>query len=68
MSKRPEFIVDHTQPADGGKPPNQYAAYVSIQIRCHFSPNASREEIRLALLDAYGKALAEADTHSWRNQ
>lgn len=65
MGSRPGFIVDHRVPADGGEPPNQYVAQISIQVRCHFPPRASREEVLAALDDAYRQAEQEVWRHPW---
>lgn len=59
MSSRPGIVVDHNQPADGGVTPNLYPHRISVQVRCHWPPLATEEEIRLALADGYLKAVAE---------
>lgn len=61
MSSRPGFVLDHWQAADGGVSPNVYAAVISVQVRCHWPPRASVEEVRQALMDGYEKAAAELE-------
>jgi len=61
MSSRPGFVVDHNQSADGGVSPNQYADRISVQVRCHWPPLATEEEVRQALMDGYEKAVAELE-------
>lgn len=57
MSRRPGIVVDHTQPADGGVPPNQYHALISVQVRCNWPPLATEAEIQQAMTDAFVKAM-----------
>lgn len=61
MSRRPGFVADHRQPADGGVSPNQYHALISVQVRCNWPPLATRAEIEHALAQGYALALASLD-------
>lgn len=67
MGSRPGFIVDQRHPADGGISPNAYAPWISVQVRCHFPPRATRGQVINALSEAYLEALEEVETHPWRN-
>lgn len=61
MSRRPGFVVDHMQTADGGVSPNQFHPVISVQVRCNWPPRASIEECRQALMECYEKAVAELE-------
>jgi hypothetical protein len=59
VSRRPGFVIDKTAPADGGRPPNQYHALVSVQVRCNFPPLARRQQVMDVLVAAYVEAADE---------
>jgi len=59
MSQRPGFVHNYNQHADGGKSPNQYADRISVQVRCHWPPLATPDEVLTALRLAYLGAVAE---------
>lgn len=51
--------MDHFEPADGGKSPNAYRPFISVQIRVHWPPRATVREVMVAMGRAVGKAAAE---------
>ena len=57
MSRRPGFVHDYTQPADGGVPPNQYHGLISVQVRCNWPPLASTDEVLAAMMRAFAEAV-----------
>ena len=52
MSARPGIVANAYVDADGGESPNQFKPYVSAEIRCHWPPLATDEQIRQAIDDA----------------
>lgn len=59
MSRRPGFVVDHFEGADGGVSPNKFHAVISVQMRCNWPPLATVEQVRLAMAECYVKAMDE---------
>jgi hypothetical protein len=61
VSRRPGFVVDHMESADGGVSPNRFHPVISVQMRCNWPPLATEEEIRLAMAECYVKAQKELE-------
>lgn len=62
MGSRPGFVIDHTEKADGGQPPNRYADLISVQVRCNWPPRADRDQVLVTLARCYAKAVEEFDS------
>lgn len=59
MSGRPGIVASAYVPADGGESPNAFKPFVSAEIRCHWPPLATDEQIRQAIDDAMHDALRQ---------
>lgn len=68
MSARKSLTVSHRTPCDGGESPNEYRAFITTEIRCHYPPSTvSRQEVLSALRTAYEEAVgATMEREFWR--
>ncbi len=61
MARRPGFVVNASREADGGTPPNNYIAAITVEIRAFWPPNADWHQVLDTIDDALRKARAEFD-------
>jgi hypothetical protein len=52
VGRRRSVHVVHRVAGDGGETPNRYIPEITVDIRVHFPPNASRRDALIALHDA----------------
>lgn len=61
MARRDGFVLRVDQPCDGGQPPNQQIAQVTVEIRCHWPRRATQSDVFNALSQAVDRAADEFD-------
>jgi hypothetical protein len=59
MAARPGVTVSVRRSVDGGRPPHNYIAAITVEIRAFWPPLASASEIEAALQEAVTKAREE---------
>lgn len=68
MSNRPGLRVTIRKPADGGASPNRYVPVITAEIRLHWPPKATADDIDAALSAAIDEArMALTRTRDRRN-
>jgi hypothetical protein len=61
MSRRPGAYAIVRLQADGGESPNSYAPEITAEIRIHWPPKATRDQIDAALAAAWSQATVNVD-------
>jgi hypothetical protein len=57
MSRRPGILVNSYVEADRGESPNRYSMGVTCEIRCHWPPLATDEQIMEAMQKCWQDAV-----------
>lgn len=61
MSRRRSIYTLLKRRCNGGEPPNAYIPEITVEIRAHFPPHISKDEVRAALFQGFHDAAVELD-------